>query len=186
MGTRLTSEERSRIHWCQLYFALPREGVARRFPTAESAEAQVCRVRWPSGIRCPRCEAMDILHFEARKRYQCRKCRHQFSAKTGTIFHGSNITIRKWLLAAEYIIASYARDRATYVLTSHQLKDRIGLSYKVAHARRKDLMNDLTNTTPGLIARSICTDPIQLPPDLVPYSSEHLMWCRDRLASKPA
>ncbi|NOE28328.1 transposase [Ruegeria sp. HKCCD6157] len=185
MSKPISSDDRDRIRWCQFHFALPPEGVATRFPTNDAAVSRVLEVRWPSGVMCLRCGSAAILHFEARKKFHCQKCRLQFSAKTGTILHGSNLPIRKWLLAAEYIITCHARGRAADLLTSHQLKDRIGLSYKVAHARRKDLMNDLTATTPGLIFNCICVEPVRLTPDLVPWSHEHLMWCRQQMKKKP-
>lgn len=39
------------------------------------------------------------LVFEAQKRWKCKECHKQFSAKLGTIFEDSPIPLTKWMLA---------------------------------------------------------------------------------------
>lgn len=58
------------------YFLKPRNGVARGtgMPKADGKRTQSVRRLW-----------------------KCAKCRKQFSVLTGTIFHGTKISIRTWL-----------------------------------------------------------------------------------------
>lgn len=182
MDTSLTTDELRRIHWCQLYLSLPPEGVSKRYATDEDAEMRFAAVRWPVGTACRECGSQDLKRDVVRKKFRCRKCRHQFTVRTGSCLHNSNLLMRKWFLAAEYIIDCHARGRASDLLTSHRLKDRVKLSYKVAHARREDLEKSLVTTEPGLISRSICPQTIETPPDLVLNSREHLLWLLERTA----
>lgn len=179
-ATSLTSEELERILWYQLYLSLPAEGISQSFPTDELAERRLAVVRWPAGPFCRRCCSSNIAHYVVRKKYQCRKCRYMFTVKTGTFLHGSNLTVRKWFLAAERTIACHAKGRTADLLTSHQLKDHVGLSYNVAHARRAQLKEGLIATKPGLICRSICLLNNDPPPDVVLNSPGHLSWLRER------
>ena len=180
--TSLTPEEFDRIHWYQLYLSLPSDGVSLQFSTDEAADRRLAEVRWPAGPTCRRCCSSNIAHYAVRKKFQCRKCRYMFTVKTGTFLHGSNLTVRKWFLAAEHIIKCHAKGRTADLLTSHQLKDHVGLSYKVAHARRAQLKEGLIATKPGLICRSICHLNVIPPPHIALNSLEHLSWLRERAA----
>lgn len=160
-------EKNGQTEWSRLYEAMHVDGVRDRFLTEEDAERRMVQVRWPSGASCLRCQSNDVARYEMRKKFQCRKCRYQFTVKTGTLLHGSNLSIRKWFLAAEDVIRCNALDRATDLLTGHQFKDRIGLSYKVAHALKKVLEDELSFPEPALLYRCICSDKVQSPPNLV-------------------
>ncbi len=64
----------------------------------------VREMRWPSGVRCPRCDSEQISkrgHDErqvARQRYECRGCGRQFDDLTGTVFEGHHQPLRVWML----------------------------------------------------------------------------------------
>ena len=72
-------------------------------------------LRWPDGEPiCPHCEVKAQHYFlnpangstratrtgsaSQRRVWKCRSCRKQFSVLTGTIFHGTKIPLRKWVL----------------------------------------------------------------------------------------
>ena len=63
--------------------------------------ALVRRLRWPNGIRCPRCRAPKIWHMRefGTVRYRCKVCRHHFSDTSTTIFEATRTPLSKWLLA---------------------------------------------------------------------------------------
>jgi transposase-like protein len=73
--------------------------LTERFPTEDSCRAYLVSVRWPNGVRCPRCNS-DKVHKVARPwNWQCKQCTKQgyrFSPLVGTIFENTNIDLRTW------------------------------------------------------------------------------------------
>ena len=67
-----------------------------RFPDDAAAENWFVQERWPDGMRCPSCEADDVQARPTRKPqpYRCRAYRRDFSVKTDTVMHGSNLGCR--------------------------------------------------------------------------------------------
>lgn len=64
----------------------------------------VRQMRWPEGVRCPRCDSPDVTkrgrddRQKERQRYHCRSCGAQFDDLTETIFAGHHQPLRKWIL----------------------------------------------------------------------------------------
>jgi transposase-like protein len=84
------------------------------------------RLRWPLGVRCPRCDdRRRICRIEERAQFECGSCGYQFSVRAGTILHASHLPLWKWLLAV-YLMAS-ADD-----ITAYRLARTLGISYKTA------------------------------------------------------
>lgn len=53
--------------------------------------------KYPDGFKCKRCGHSQYGLMNSRgESWQCKKCRYQESAKTGTLFHKSKIPLRKW------------------------------------------------------------------------------------------
>ena len=80
--------------------------LAKQFPTEESALAHLIKVRWPSGVRCVGCDHDKCWPVEStgktgkpRRLFQCAKCKLQFSATQGTLFHDSHLPLTKWFAA---------------------------------------------------------------------------------------
>src|SRR3954447_16644085 len=54
----------------------------------------VRHLRWPDGVRCPRCDAAQVVKQGRddtephRQRYECRSCGRRFDDLTDTIFAG--------------------------------------------------------------------------------------------------
>lgn len=103
--------------------SLPR--LAKRIPDDYAAYLFLEEMRWPNGPVCPHCGTANNAAFlqpkadeKARKTrtgsmsqrrvWKCRNntCRKQFSATTGTIFHGSKVSLRTWLLVIAQMCAS--------------------------------------------------------------------------------
>ncbi len=93
-----------------------------------TAEAWFARERWPDGVCCPSCEADNIQVRPTRKPqpYRCRVCRRDFSVKTDTVMHGSNLGCRVWAIAV-YLLTSRPKG-----VSSRQLQRDLGISYKAA------------------------------------------------------
>ena len=93
-------------------------------------------VRWPDGPICPHCLVIGG-HYRVKARkgsrrpvrpgvWKCRDCRKQFTVTVGTVFQGSKIPLRKWLIAIYFICSS---ERA---MNAHQLHRKLGITYKSA------------------------------------------------------
>lgn len=55
--------------------------------------------RWPDGIKCPHCWSEHVYRFKDEVRFKCKACRAHFNAKTGTMFEGTKLPLRKWYIA---------------------------------------------------------------------------------------
>jgi transposase-like protein len=116
---------------------------------AEYGSEDKCRayleaLRWPDGVRCPRCDGPTISRIKKRGQFDCDSCRYQFSVTAGTIFHDSHLPLWKWFLAV-YVIGESKKG-----ISSNQLKRMLGVSYKTAwylshriRAAMKDEAGDL-------------------------------------------
>jgi len=102
--------------------------VTKRFATKEACLEYLAALRWPDGIVCPGCgvTGKDFRKFTtsetkrqrfskkegkkvwvrvpSRSLYECKGCRHQFAATTGTIFHNTHLDIQKWFQAVALIL----------------------------------------------------------------------------------
>ena len=56
-------------------------------------------LRWPDGIRCPRCAGRDGWRL-GNGRWECAVCGRQTSVTAGTIFHRTRTPLRLWFAAA--------------------------------------------------------------------------------------
>jgi len=92
---------------------------------------EVCRktlegLKWPDGIKCPRCGSEKISHIHKRDQFDCDACRYQFSVTAGSIFHDSHLPLWKWFLTVYLMIESKKG------MSANQLKRSLGVSYKTA------------------------------------------------------
>lgn len=83
-------------------------------------------LRWPNGITCLRCDSPKISRIKKRRRFHCDPCGYQFSAKTGTIFHDSHLSLVKWF-AAIFLLSEAKKG-----MSALQLKRTIRVTYKTA------------------------------------------------------
>ena len=109
------------------------------FPDEETAVEWLEARRWPEGVRCPRCDSSSIAKTNSQRPkqpYRCRKCRRDFSVKTGTVLHGSNLPVRTWLLAAYHLLKNggmaaidLAEELEISVDAAHHLSHRIRVGF---------------------------------------------------------
>jgi transposase-like protein len=92
--------------------SLPR--LAQSIDSEADAYAFLESLRWADGVVCPHCGATGRCFFlkpandvsrktrtgavSQRRVWKCGDCRRQFSVLTGTIFHGTKIPVRTWLM----------------------------------------------------------------------------------------
>jgi len=100
--------------------------LARRFPSEEHALCHLIKTRWPKGVRCVSCDHDKCWLIEStnksnkpRRLFQCAKCKLQFSATQGTLFHDSHLPLS---LMAE----------AKKGISACQVQRHIGMTYKTA------------------------------------------------------
>src|SRR6185312_15922540 len=94
---------------------------------------QKCRnylehLRWPDGIRCPKCGGDKISSILKRDQFNCdsESCGYQFSVTAGTIFHDTHLSLTKWFLAT-FILCQSRKG-----VSANQLKRMLGINYRTA------------------------------------------------------
>jgi transposase-like protein len=90
--------------------------AVRRFADPQVAHDFWVQMRWPDGVACPLdCGSVAVAYMPRRRRWYCRDCKGQFTAKVGTIFEDSPIGFDKWLPAI-WLIASNRNGISSYEL----------------------------------------------------------------------
>jgi ISXO2 transposase-like protein/transposase-like zinc ribbon protein len=98
------------------------------FSNPENAFEFFKQIRWPKGVRCPRCNSDKVTFLENAKVWKCRTPhpKQKFSAKVGTIFEDSPIGLDKWLPAMW--LASNCKNG----VSSYELHRALGVTQKTA------------------------------------------------------
>lgn len=96
------------------------------FDTEEECRAALAELRWPEGVRCPRCQSPKVSRIVARSQFDCDSCRYQFSVTSGSIFHDSHLPLAKWFVAT-YLICESKKG-----ISANQMKRTLNVSYKTA------------------------------------------------------
>src|SRR3954453_23730721 len=106
-------------------------------------------LRWPDGVRCPRCDSEKISRIIKRNQFDCDSCRYQFSVTAGTLFHDSHLPLWKWFLAIYMMVESRKS------ISANQLKRTLSVSYKtawyLAHRIREAMGDDDQPLLRGII-----------------------------------
>ncbi|MGH7953031.1 MAG: IS1595 family transposase, partial [Limisphaerales bacterium] len=82
--------------------------------------------RFRDGEYCPHCQHDKIYKCANGKRYQCAKCKQDFTIRTGTVFGESKLPLRKWYMAV-YLLSTTSKG-----ISSVQLAKHIGVTQKTA------------------------------------------------------
>lgn len=78
------------------------------FPTDAVANAHFAQIRWSGKPVCPHCKHDVVYTYSDAKRYKCKKCKVQFTVKSGTIFEDSKIGMKKWFMAI-YLLTNWKK-----------------------------------------------------------------------------
>ena len=100
--------------------------LEKRFSTETKCREFLRKKRWPGGVACPRCGTARPYFTKTLKRWECRKCRYQFSLTSGTIFHRSRTPLRKWFIAI-WLVCNSKKG-----VSAKQLERTLGVTYKTA------------------------------------------------------
>lgn len=86
-------------------------------------------IRWSDGVQCPHCSGFSIRkngHDEvhkSRQKYECKNCQRGFDDLTGTIFSGSNKSLKVWIVCL-YLMGLN--------LSNNQISKELDISYPTA------------------------------------------------------
>lgn len=102
--------------------------VLAMFSTEHKAVKWLENRRWQGKPRCPHCGGTDnIYRYKSKKHtYHHKDCRKQFTVKTKTVMHGSNLDVKKWAIAIYYLLT------ARQGISSLQLSKELGITQKSA------------------------------------------------------
>src|SRR6266550_5544367 len=98
------------------------------FSNPENAFEFFTQIRWPNGVRCPRCGSDKVTFLKNARVWKCRTPheKQKFSAKVGTIFEDSPIGLGKWL-PAMWLAANCKNG-----ISSYELARALGVTQKTA------------------------------------------------------
>lgn len=178
---------------CHLYrltmlLQLPSGGIRTALPDAMSCVDHFIHTRWPNGVTCPTCGNQSIHSVRGREIFQCRECRRQFSATSGTVLHRTRLPIQMWLLATEAIIEWQVRYHSDDAITLEVLGRLLGIHTEAASRVKRIAVQDIGVNGDGLLRRAVCMKSLQLPPKIVPGGPEHFNWASaeaDRVLGRP-
>ena len=98
----------------------------KSFPDERSAIEYIESRRWFDGIICPHCDSDRTSRQTDYRYHQCKDCRKKSTARTGTVFERSHISLDKWLYAM------YLLQTARKGISSLQLSKELGITQKSA------------------------------------------------------
>lgn len=95
--------------------------LVKRLRSEADAYLLLEELRWANGVECPHCASAEASYIapangvsrktrtgamSERRVWRCLDCRRQFSVLTGTIMHGTKVSIRSWLFIIFEMVAS--------------------------------------------------------------------------------
>ena len=115
------------------------------FDTEDKCIEHLARLRWPDGVKCPRCNHEKVNYLATRRVWWCGGCKKQFSVRFKTIFEESRIPLQKWFMAI-WLHTSHKKG-----ISSCQLARDIGVTQKSAWfmlGRIRKVMTHLSQSNP--------------------------------------
>ena len=138
--------------------------LADRVRTEADAYRELERMRWHGTPVCPHCHSEDVGYMRPangvsrrtrtgamseRRVWQCRECRKQFSATTGTVMHGSKVSLRIWLLCFYEMCLSKNGVAAREIERKYGVCPRT--AWHLMHRIREAMKGDLAELLEGVI-----------------------------------
>src|ERR1017187_349512 len=124
-------------------------------------------LRWPDGPVCPHC-GNDEKHWfltpkspdgESRKTrtgaasyrrvWRCAECKRQFSVLTGTVFHGSKVPLKTWLMVTYEMCANKNGIAAAEIQRKYKVGNKT--AWFMAHRLREGMKVGAPDTMRGTI-----------------------------------
>lgn len=123
----------------QFQRGMPLDEFIDQYGTESQCEDALEKARWGKGFRCPKCgeSSHSFFYRDNQKIWQCSARKHQTTLRTGTLFHASNLSLRKWFLAMFLITQSKTN------ISALALKRYLGVSYPTAWLVKHKLMQTM-------------------------------------------
>lgn len=109
--------------------------------TEEQAREYLESIRWGAGRTCPHCGSERSFAMKGQSTraglYKCSACRKPFTVTVGTIFHGSHIGLREWVIAFHLMCSSKKGISALQLqrnLGLKQYKSAWHMAHRIRHA----------------------------------------------------
>ncbi len=115
-------------------------GMIDRYGDERSCEKQLQSILWRDSEYCPHCGNVKIYHCAGGRRFRCASCKKDFSIKTGTIFHDSKISLRKWFFAI-HMVTTHKKSMSSYQL-ARDLQVTQKTAYYMLHRIRESVRNE--------------------------------------------
>jgi transposase-like protein len=98
------------------------------FADPKTAIDYFVQIRWPLGVCCPTCGSTAVSYLANQHRWQChtKHAKRQFSAKVGTVFEDSPLSLDKWL------VTMWLEVNAKNSISSCELARALGVTQKSA------------------------------------------------------
>ena len=111
-----------------------------RYGTEAKCYKALYKWRWPNGFGCPQCAGRRRSRFRRGTTvyYQCSTCRYQTSLTAGTMFAGTKLPLRTWMLALHLLTATKTN------LAALELMRHLGVNYKSAWRMKHKIMQAMT------------------------------------------
>jgi transposase-like protein len=142
--------------------------LIEEFGTPEECRKRLEEIRWPNGVKCPRCQSEKISRIRQRQQFDCNSCRYQFSVTAGTLFNDTHLPLPTWF-AAVYLMCEVRKG-----VSANQLKGILGVSYKTAwyvcHRIRRatrEANSARVKVTVGVVRGAVSTNSIERVPRLL-------------------
>lgn len=126
-----------------------------RIPDEASAYLYLEGLRWNGVPMCPHCHDTEVTYLNpengfsrktrtgamsARRVWQCRGCRKQFSVLTGTVMHGTRVSVRIWLFVIFEMVANKNGVAEAEIARRYGLCNRT--AWHLLHRIREAMGND--------------------------------------------
>jgi hypothetical protein len=125
--------------------------LQRQLPSEKAACQYWAAMRWPDGAICPYCFSKAVYVFTDGKRFKCKEehCKQIFSIRVGTCMEGSNVPVRKWVLAV-YLMCESSKG-----ISSIQLANLVGVTQKtgwfMSHRIREMMFKNAPEKLAGVV-----------------------------------
>jgi transposase-like protein/IS1 family transposase len=100
--------------------------LMENFHSEEKCRQRLAELRWPNGVKCPRCDGDKYAYDSKRYVYDCYSCGYQFTLISNTMLHDTHLPLNKWFIAV------YMMCESKKGISANQLKRTLDVSYKTA------------------------------------------------------